>query len=136
MDNATIQLPMDLVQGAITNQVAEAMTRALGGHDQIISKLVGKMLSAKVDREGKDCGYGDLSFIQWCLNDVLRKAIKKALEEELVNHEKDIHDAIVNDLKKRNSPLVKQLVSAMTTGITNAAKNSWSLTVEVRSPNN
>lgn len=130
-DNATLQLPRDLIEGAINAHIQTALAAALGDKAKILETAVAQVLTAKVDSEGKPGrGYGhDVEFIQWAVRDCVMKAVREALQQEITKHEAVIKKHIAEQLSRKNSPLLKQLVDTMTTGMVSAASDRWRLTV-------
>lgn len=131
-EQATIQLPRDLIESAIEKQVQIAMAAAMVGHEQLLRTAVTQVLDQKVDRDGKaSWGHGE-AFIKWAVDQAIRKAVIKALETELVKYEKSIYDQIASDLSKKNSPLLKQLATAFAGGLVKASTSAWHMTVELK----
>lgn len=132
METATLQLPKDLIEAAIQQNVAAAMTKAMGGYQSLMSEAVNRVLNQKVDSDGKPSSYSsNIPFIQWAVGDALRSAVKAALAEEVVKYEAEVRRQIVEQLSKKNSPIVKQLVENMTKGLIEAATSKYQLTVKV-----
>jgi phage baseplate assembly protein W len=132
METATLQLPKDLIEAAIQQNVAAAMAKAMGGYSSLMAEAVNRVLNQKVDDDGKPSNYSsNIPFIQWAVNDALRKAVQDALAQEVVKYEAEVRRQIVEQLGKKNSPIVKQLVENMTSGLIEAATNKYRLTVTV-----
>lgn len=130
METASLQLPKDLIEGAIQREVSLAIAKALGDQANILDKVVQRVLTQKVDSSGKPSDYSqNAEFIQWVVDQALREAVKKAINEEIGKYGEVIKKSIADQLAKKNSPLLKQLVEGMTTGIVSALGNSWSLNV-------
>ena len=130
-ENATLQLPRDLIEGAINSHVQAAIAAALGDKAKILETAVAQVLTAKVDSEGKPGrGYGhDFEFIQWAVRDCIHKAVRQCLQAEIAKHQDTIRKNIAEQLAKKNSPLLKQLVETMTTGLVSVASDKWRLSV-------
>jgi len=133
-NSATLQLPKDLIESAIQQHVTLALANSLGDGSRILEQVVKRTLEQKVDSEGKPERYssqGNATYIQWLVNDALRKAVHAAVIEELSKYQDRIREALAANLKQKNSPLLKQLVEAMTTGMIKASTDKWRLTVNV-----
>jgi len=131
-NSATLQLPKDLIESAIQQHVAIAMSSILGDGSKVLERAVQQVLNEKVDDSGKRASYSRetcLTYIQWVVNVALREAVKKAVNEEVGKYADQIRSAMAKDLASKNSPMLKQLVESMTKGIINAASDRWSLTV-------
>lgn len=133
MEGATLQLPKDLVEAAINQHVQIAMAQALGGQQRLLTQAVHQVLTSKVDSDGKPGrGYGsDREFITWAVDDALKSAVRRILEEELVKYEEDLRKNIADQLSRKNSPLVKQLAEGIVKGVISAAQNKYSFTVDI-----
>lgn len=132
METATLQLPKDLIEAAIQQNVAAAMTKAMGGYSSLMSEAVNRVLNQKVGGDGQPSNYStSTTFIQWAVSDALRKAVQTALAEEVIKYESEVRRQIVEQLSRKNSPIVKQLVENMTKGLIEAATNKYRLTVNV-----
>ena len=131
-ETATLQLPRDLIVAAIEKEVNLAIARALGEHSRILDTVIQRVLTMKVDSEGKP-GHGysnDQEFILWAVNDALRNAVKEAINTEVQKYKETIRSHLAEQLSRKNSPLLKQLVDQMTTGIIDSTTNKWTLTVK------
>lgn len=132
METATLQLPKDLIEAAIQTNVAKAMSEAMGGYPALMSQAVERVLNQKVDSDGKPSSYSSsITFIQWAVNNSLRKAVQDALAQEVTKYEGEVRRQIADQLARKNSPIVKQLVENMTKGLIEAATNKYRLTVTV-----
>ena len=135
MEGASLTLPKDLIEGAISQHVALAVANAFGSHSVIITRVVQQVLAQKVGNDGQPSKYGNdtMTFVQWAMQDALKKAVQDALVDEIKKHEADIRQQIATQLRSTRSPLVRQLVENMASGIVEAASNKYRLTVKVES---
>jgi len=129
METASLQLPRDMIEAAIQREVSISISKALGDSAKILNEVVRQVLTSKVDRDGKPSSYGGLEFIKWAMEDSLKKAVKESINEEIGKYKDVIKKNITEQLAKKNSPLVKQLVDGMCTGVTQALENKWQITV-------
>lgn len=131
METATLQLPKDLIEAAIKQNVTAALVAALGDKSRILTEAVSQVLTMKVDSEGKPGrGYGhDVEFIQWAVRDTMQAAIRQTLNEEIAKYKDTIRDHIAAQLSRKNSPLLKQLADSMAGAMVNAASDKWRLSV-------
>lgn len=132
-DNATFQLPRDMIEGAIQHHVGLAVSKALGDHSVILGKLIQSVLTQRVDSDGKPSNYShNAEFITWATNNAVRKAVVECLNEEIKKYEGQIRSNLSEQLAKRNSPLIKNLVESMTRGMVDAASSKWHMSVEIK----
>lgn len=133
-DQATLQIPQDILRPLIEAKVHESLAGALGDQSGILRRVVDAVINVKVDSEGKVDTYGSsrgYTFIQWLVEDCLKKAVRKAIESELEKHQEIIKAALIAEFRKKNSPLIKQLVEQMATGMTAAVANKYRFNVTV-----
>ncbi len=132
MSNPTLTIPQDVINPIIEAKINEAVIAAMGGSQEILTAAITSILNTKVDDAGKASGYrSDIPWITWAVGQSVRKAVSAAIEEAIGKHENLVRECLVKELKKRNSPMVRQLVRAMTDGIIGAANNSYRLTITV-----
>lgn len=130
MENTSLQIPRDLIDPIIEAHVSAAVLSALADKQGLMQRVVAQTLSAKVDSQGRKSDYNDAKpWIQWLTEECIREAVKKALQEAVAKNEEMVRDAIVKELQKKNSPLVRQLVSGMTSAFTNPSNLNWRLNV-------
>lgn len=133
-DQATLQIPQDILKPLIDAKVHEALAGALGDQSGILRRVVEAVINVKVDSDGKVSHYTssrDQTFIQWLVEDCLKKAVRKAIESELEKNQEIIKAALVTEFKKKNSPLIKQLVENMANGMTKAVADKYRMTIAI-----
>lgn len=116
MSDPTFQIPKDVIEPIIRAQVASAVATALGDRSSIIEAAVGSVLNAKVDSEGKPDKYGydrSITWIQWLMNDCVRRATMDAIHAAMTGQREKIKAAITKELTNAKSPLIRKLVEAM-----------------------
>lgn len=120
-DQATLQIPQDVLKPIIEARVTEALAGALGPHSKVLEKVVAAVLSVRVNERGEKDTYGrsnSPTFLEWLLEDALKKCVRTVLEDEVMKHKEMIKAALTNEFKKKNSPIVKQLIESMAGAIT------------------
>ena len=129
-ENPTFQIPKEVIEPIIQAHVTTAVASALGGQSRLIEQAITAVMTQKVDSNGNRSNYNsDVQWLQWAMQEAVKKAVRAALESELAKQEELIRAHITSELKKSKSPLVKQLVEGMTKGVLNATANSWRLKV-------
>jgi shikimate kinase len=122
-DNPTFQIPKDVIEPILNAHINTAVAMALEGKDQIIESIVTRVLNQKVDSQGKPDNYGynsSVAWIQWLMEDAVRKAVKQAIEEQVNVHKDAIKKAIAAEIgiKGKYSPLAKSLIEGMCSSLT------------------
>lgn len=134
MANPTFEIPKDVIEPIIQAQVAAAVSSALAGRDEIIKAAVGAVLNAKVDRDGAPDRYNShnsLTWLQWVMNDCIRRAARAAIEQFLAGEQDRIKAVLTKELQAKNSPLAKQLVNGMLGAMANESTLKYRINVAV-----
>jgi hypothetical protein len=135
-ENATLQLPKDLIEAVINQEVQKSIALALSDK-RVFVDAVAKVLTTKVDYQGNpDNGYRSTPFIEFAVEKAIQSAVKTALNDEITNYKDQIKQMIAADLKKKNSPMLKSLVDVMTKGIIDASSCSYRLTINMAEKTN
>lgn len=130
-DAPTFQIPKDVIEPIIQAQVLAAVAGALGAHDRILHMTIEKALLQPVDDSGKPASYRGEPFIEWLVKGAMRDAVKAAVIEAMEGHKERIRVAVLAEMQKKNSPLVKQLVEGMIAGVFDVSRFAWSVNVQV-----
>lgn len=132
MEDSTIKIPNDVIQPIIEAKVAAAVTEALGGYERLIETAVGQVLNQKVGDNGQPSTYSNaIPWFKWTMNDCIKRAARAAIEDYFKTHEDVIKRAVVAELSKKNSPLVKQMIAALTGSVLNADSLRYRMNVTV-----
>lgn len=132
-DNATIQIPKDLLEPAIQAQISKALIEAMALKTDVLGALAEKMLTQKVDTEGRPTtsSYHTQTWVQWLTENMTREAIKQAILAQGEEFKANVRAAVEKELKKPNSKLVKEISEGAAMAVMGAANNSWSMKVEI-----
>ena len=120
-DNPSLTIPRDVIEPIIQAHVTTAVMTALGDKEQIISRCVRQIMEQKVDRAGKPSTYNsssDLSWLQWVMQDCVTNALRAAIVETLETQKAQIKKQLAEELSRKNSPLIRQLVAGMVGAMT------------------
>ena len=102
-----------IIHGAIQAQVVAAM-KANG--DVIIAQYVQRMLTEKVDGEGKTSGYTNSNsptFLQWLSAKTIREAAAEAVREWLAENKPLVVKAVKAALTKNKEKLAEQAAQTL-----------------------
>lgn len=130
-DGPTLQIPRDVIEPIIQAQITASIATALGSK-QILVHAVETILQTKVDCDGKADRYSDSRgrpWVEWAVADALKKAVRAAIVEAVAKEEVAIRNEIAAQLSQKKSPLVKQLIEALVTGVFKADNLKYRLTV-------
>ena len=99
----------------------------------MIEVAISKVLCQRVDTDGKASNYvrdnSDM-LVEYLCKDAIQKAVQEAIIEEVGKHKDVIKKSIVEQITKKNSPLLNTLAEGMVTGLIDTAKSNWLLKVE------
>lgn len=133
-DNATVQIPNDVLAPIIQAKITEALGSALGSNSHMLRIAVERVLTQKVEESsGKPSAssWGTCSFIDYLTGNALREAVKVAVQEALTEQKEAVRSALLRELQRKNSPFIKQLVAGMVTGVFDPARIKYGVVVNV-----
>lgn len=129
-DNATIQIPKDLLDPAIQAHVSKALIEALELKTDLLGSLAEKILNQKVDSDGKPSTYSSsTTWIRWMIDTMTKDAIKEAIQAQGEEFKANVRAAVEKELKKPGSKLVKEISEGAAMAVMNAANKGWSIKV-------
>lgn len=130
---ATLEIPKDVLDPIINAHVTRALTEVFGNGGLVLQQVVQKVLSAKVDSRGEPdrYGHGQQTTIEWMAHQALKEAAKEALTLAVAEHKEAIKAAIVRELSKSNSKMLKELASNLVEGFASAADSGYRVQVTV-----
>lgn len=130
MPEPTFQIPKEIITPIIQAHINDAVIKALDGPSNIVTTAILSVINMKVDSEGKPSHYSDgRPWIDWCIGRAIRDAAQSAVQKVVGEHRTVIEEALILQLQKKNSPLVKQMVETMATGLTQAVVGKWNFHV-------
>ena len=127
----SINVDENLVMPVIEKQIQVAVLRELGKMDDLLPKMIDRILHEKVNSEGKSASYG--ADHDW-IDITFRKALQSAAREAIIEHIQKNMPAMRRSIKAAMSKSTSDLARAFTEGIENAMKSDWSFRVEVTPP--
>jgi hypothetical protein len=130
-EEPTFKIPRDVIEPIIQAQVSAAVVNALADKSRLVEEAVAQVLNCKVGDDGKPSDYRAIPWVQWVMKDCIKRAAKEAIEQSIAGHGEVIRKCIIAELIKKNSPLLKQLVNALTTGMTNPDNLKWRLDISM-----
>lgn len=132
-DNATIQIPKDLLEPAIQAQISKALIEAMSFKTDVLGALAEKMLLQKVDSDGRPSTYSNSqTWVQWLTESMTKEAIRQAIMAQGEEFKANVRAAVEKELKKPNSKLVKEISEGAAMAVMGAANKTWSLKVEIK----
>jgi len=134
---ATLEIPKDVLDPIINAHVTKALTEVFGNGGLVLQQVVAKVLQARVDDRGEPDRYSSrnaIPYIEYLAREALKEAAKAAVKEALASHQDAMRAAIVKELSKANSPMLKSLAASLVAGVATAAAGSYQLTVTLKEP--
>lgn len=132
MAQPTFSIPQDVITPIIQAQITAAVAQAMGPQARVMEQAVAGILSTKVDERGTPGNYSsNKPWIEWAVGEAIRAAAKAAIEQFVAEQQEAIKAALVKDLSKKNSPLLKSLMDGMISGVFRADNLKYRLNIEV-----
>ena len=132
---ATLEIPKDVLDPIINAHVTKALTEAFGNGGAILQDVVRKVLTTKVDSRGEPDRYNSrdaMPTIEWMAREALKEAAREAVKQALVEHKDLMKAAIVRELTRSQSKMLRELASTLVEGVAKAAANGYRLTVAIK----
>ena len=127
-EEPTLKIPADLIEPAIEANVTAAIALAMGDKVDVMQKAIASVLATPVDENGRPSRYSSdrkRTWLNWCVEDAIKKATEAAVRQHVDQYREQLEETLVAELKRKNSPLAKQLVSHMMTGAMKTASYRW-----------
>ena len=131
--NATLQLPKDLINAVISAEIQKSIAQALSDQ-RIFVSAVSSVLNQRVDEHGRPCTYSSaIPYVQFAVTKALQEAVKDVIGSEVSQYKELLKSMLATELGKKNSPMLKHFVEAMAAGFVETTKNSYKINVSVES---
>jgi len=126
MDNNNVSLTIskDIVNPIVKAKIEEAVLAAMGGHDQLISKVMDSIMNQKVNSEGRVGQYSSENTHRWIdvvLNQHITAAAKEAMKELMESRKIDLKNAIIAQLGTKKG--IEGFATALLSGTSELSKN-------------
>ena len=130
MTNPTLQIPSDVINPIIEAQISAAIAQALGQPGALIEKAIRTILATKVNSNGEVSSYGaNQTWFDWAVANQIKKAAQAAIEANVAALGDAMKKQFIVELSKKNSPMVKQIVDGMVSGVFKPENLKYRLTV-------
>jgi len=130
---ATVTIPRDVIEPIVRQQVVAGIVAALGDPTRLISHVVERALSKKVNREGKVDSY-EYSNKYDLIDIVAQKTITRIAQESIVefveSRRADIKAEVEKAISRKKGAFAKSLVD----GMANAFQQSWQFECNITMP--
>jgi len=127
-----IKIDQSIIKPIMEKQIAAAIIQNLGKEAELIEKMVGIVLSQKVDSEGKPPRYpsdGKYDYLEFMVKKGIQDAAQEAFREWLKESTDKIKQAVVAELKKPARQ--RTMANAFVDAIEKSLKCSWNMTCNV-----
>lgn len=128
----TLQVSPELVRPVIEAKIQAAIVAELtkGDESGLFAGIVGRVLSQKVDKEGKwdTYGYsGSQEYIAWLCQGAIQASARKAVKEWVERNQAKFEKQFQQELDKRSSGFAKVFAD----GLLKCVASNWNFTVDV-----
>lgn len=133
MSNATVNIPKDVIDPIVRQQVCAGIVAALGDPSVLISAVVDRAIKQKVDSEGKINEYGSYNthdMVEVLAKKAINSVVQQAIRDWVDDHKPAIKEQVEKVLMKQKGAFAKSLVE----GMVDAAKQQWSFKCDITIP--
>ncbi len=130
MGEVNVNVSKDLIEPIVRAEISAAIVRGLEGKEQMIGMIVSRVLSDKVNSEGKKDSYShhnDTTMLEWLCQNMIREAAKAALATYIAEQKPRIEAELKKQLVKQQTGLATALVS----GLSDCLKQDWRISLKV-----
>jgi hypothetical protein len=131
-DVVSLNVSKEVIAPIVNQHIKNAVIEAMGGKDELISKVVNNILTQKVDANGKVGNYSSDNKYNW-IDIVLTKEIQEQVKNELQSLIKEsaskIKKELINKLKTQAG--ASQVANALLAGLADTFKSNWSSKVAI-----
>ncbi len=116
---ATINIDKKTIEGIVERQMQAAIITHLGAvKDDLLQKVVEKMLTTKVNSDGKEGDYrSDTPLIEYLAKKKIHECAKEALNKFLDSQLPDIEKRVLAELNKQKGLFAKMAVESMANAV-------------------
>lgn len=129
-DSATVNIPKDVIEPIVRQQVCAGVVAALGNPSELIRQVVERALAQKVNRDGKrdssNC-YNDHDLIETVSRIAIHKAVHEAITAWVEENRPVIKEQVQKALARKQSAFARALVD----GLSDAVKQSWTFNCQI-----
>ncbi len=133
MENASVNIPKDLLEPIIRQHIQAGIVAAVGDPAKLIEQVIDRMLRQKVNSEGKidSHSYSNThDLIEVVSRNAINKAARAAVEAYVEEQRPAIEAAVRKAIERKTGALAKALVD----GFADAAKQRWKLECKFELP--
>jgi len=130
MDGIDMKVSEGLVKPIVEAKIQAAIAVALGGEKQIFDSIVEKILTQKVNSEGKVDSYSHhnkYSFVEILCHKTIQAAADRAIRDWIEKNQKKLQVAIEKQLNKQSGKMTRAFID----GILDSIKSSWTFSCKV-----
>jgi|SRR5690242_1406243 len=120
MTNPTFQIPQEIIEPIVRAQISAAIAQSMGKSGEVIERVIRTVLLTFVDSDGKPANSycsNKQTWLDWAVGNEIKKAAQSAITESVAGLGDAMKKHFVAELSKKNSPMVKQLVEGMVSGV-------------------
>ncbi|MFA5135707.1 MAG: hypothetical protein WC505_08050 [Patescibacteria group bacterium] len=129
---ASVNIPENIIREIVTASVNAAVLASMKDPDKLISDIVRKAMSAKVDSQGKiSDSYGaKWDWLEWNTQDMIRAAAKEALSEILVAQKELLKKAVMDEFNRPGRQ--KTVARAFSDAVEESFKCNWRFGCDIK----
>lgn len=130
--SANVNVDNEFMSAAIMEAVKAAVVSSMGDPRELISSMVGTVLSKYVDSDGKECSrdsWRARPYLDWLTERVVLQAASDCVREVVQENQGEFKQAILHQLCTRK--FQDQTASAFCQAILSSASSAWRMPITV-----
>lgn len=127
-----LQLSEDMIKPIIENHIKAGIMEALGGSEQLLSKLVSQIINTRVDKNtGKptDYSYNSIALFDYYFTQAVTDTIREAINEQIKKKTGTIKKAIIESLKSDEG--ANKIANSLLSAFEGTLQKSWTSTINI-----
>lgn len=131
MDNNQVSLTIskEIVNPIVETKVKEAILEALGGKESVVEAVVNSILRKKVDRDGRETSYGDVSYLDYVVTRQLKIAVEEEIKKQIGIATEPIKESLIKNLRSQKGS--KMVASALMDGLMKTFEKKWTSDLKI-----
>lgn len=131
-ENASLQIPKDIIIPLIDAKIKESILSAMGGTEVFIEKVVNQVFTQKVNKEGRIGSYSSENKYNWVditVTNIIKENAKIAIQELLESKQELLKEVILKQLSTKKGATM--LAKSMIENVGELIKSNHKLNVDI-----
>lgn len=131
MADQAVSLKIDekIVERALELELKQAVARAMDGQGKIVAEIARRIVSQKVDNDGRESTYGNQTLLDHLLKKLLKEQVTELLKAELQKNAAGILDSVKKELGSAKGK--RTIARALVEGAADSLSVHWKHAVSI-----